>query len=94
MRGRTTFTSSRTGFLLFGAPIRILVIEQGRRAISSSEGRTPNFCSRHSRYWEMYTRQHALDENLFLAPGEGDSMPGTGIFRTATRALRARDPVS
>jgi hypothetical protein len=23
----------------------------------------------------MYTRQHALDDNLFLAPGEGDIVP-------------------
>jgi hypothetical protein len=23
----------------------------------------------------MYTRQHALDDNLFLAPGEGDKVP-------------------
>jgi hypothetical protein len=23
----------------------------------------------------MYTRQHELDDNLFLAPGEGDAVP-------------------
>jgi hypothetical protein len=33
----------------------------------------------------MYTRQHALDENLFLAPGEGDSVPET----EETPSLRA-----
>jgi len=27
------------------------------------------------RYWDLYTRQHGLEANLFLAPGEGDSVP-------------------
>ena len=27
------------------------------------------------RYWDLYTRQHGIDANLFLAPGEGDSIP-------------------
>jgi len=25
------------------------------------------------RYWDLYTKQHGLEKNLFLAPGEGDS---------------------
>jgi subfamily B ATP-binding cassette protein MsbA len=24
------------------------------------------------RYYSLYTRQHGIDANLFLAPGEGD----------------------
>ncbi len=24
------------------------------------------------RYYELYTRQHGIEQNLFLAPGEGD----------------------
>jgi len=26
------------------------------------------------RYWDLYTRQHGLEQNLFLAPGEGDTV--------------------
>jgi hypothetical protein len=26
------------------------------------------------RYYDLYTRQHGLETNLFLAPGEGDAM--------------------
>lgn len=25
------------------------------------------------RYFDLYTRQHGIDANLFLAPGEGDA---------------------
>jgi subfamily B ATP-binding cassette protein MsbA len=27
------------------------------------------------RYYDLYTRQHGIDSNLFLAPGEGDKVP-------------------
>jgi subfamily B ATP-binding cassette protein MsbA len=29
----------------------------------------------HGRYYDLYTRQHGVDANLFLAPGEGDKIP-------------------
>ena len=29
----------------------------------------------HGRYYDLYTRQHGIDSNLFLAPGEGDTVP-------------------
>jgi hypothetical protein len=29
----------------------------------------------HGRYYDLYTRQHGIDANLFLAPGEGDGIP-------------------
>ncbi len=29
----------------------------------------------HGRYYDLYTRQHGLEANLFLAPGEGDTRP-------------------
>jgi hypothetical protein len=33
----------------------------------------------HGRYHELYTKQHGLESNLFLAPGEGDdSDPADG----------------
>ena len=27
------------------------------------------------RYFDLYTKQHGLESNLFLAPGEGDATP-------------------
>ena len=39
------------------------------------------------RYWELYTRQHGLEANLFLAPGEGD----TAQEETAAEPKRERD---
>jgi subfamily B ATP-binding cassette protein MsbA len=27
------------------------------------------------RYYDLYMRQHGLEANLFLAPGEGDVVP-------------------
>jgi hypothetical protein len=27
------------------------------------------------RYYDLYTKQHGLESNLFLAPGEGDFKP-------------------
>jgi hypothetical protein len=27
------------------------------------------------RYYDLYTRQHGVETNLFLAPGEGDAVP-------------------
>jgi subfamily B ATP-binding cassette protein MsbA len=29
------------------------------------------------RYYELYTKQHGVEENLFLAPGEGDTVEET-----------------
>ena len=26
------------------------------------------------RYYDLYTRQHGVEDNLFLAPGEGDAV--------------------
>jgi hypothetical protein len=30
------------------------------------------------RYFDLYTRQHGVEENLFLAPGEGDAVAVSG----------------
>jgi subfamily B ATP-binding cassette protein MsbA len=30
------------------------------------------------RYYDLYTRQHGVEENLFLAPGEGDAVAVSG----------------
>jgi len=48
------------------------------------------------RYREMYDRQHGLDANLFLAPGEGEQGPaekGLAPEAPAESPLPARPPV-
>jgi subfamily B ATP-binding cassette protein MsbA len=45
------------------------VVEQGRIV---ERGTHAELYARRGRYFEMYTRQHGLEQNLFLAPGEGD----------------------
>ncbi len=71
MQGRTTFVIAHRLSTIRRAD-QILVIEQGRvlergthQALFALEGR----------YFDLYTRQHGLEQNLFLAPGEGDKVP-------------------
>jgi subfamily B ATP-binding cassette protein MsbA len=71
MRGRTTFVIAHRLSTIRRAD-QILVIESGNIV---ERGTHPELYSLRGRYWDMYTRQHALDENLFLAPGEGDAVP-------------------
>jgi subfamily B ATP-binding cassette protein MsbA len=71
MRGRTTFVIAHRLSTIRRAD-QILVIEAGNIV---ERGTHPELYALHGRYWDMYTRQHNLDENLFLAPGEGDVIP-------------------
>jgi subfamily B ATP-binding cassette protein MsbA len=71
MKGRTTFVIAHRLSTIRRAD-QILVVEGGRIV---ERGRHRELYAMHGRYWDMYTRQHALDENLFLAPGEGDTIP-------------------
>jgi ABC-type multidrug transport system fused ATPase/permease subunit len=71
MRGRTTFVIAHRLSTIRRAN-QILVIEAGRIV---ERGTHPVLYARQGRYWDMYTRQHQLDDNLFLAPGEGDVVP-------------------
>ncbi len=71
MKGRTTFVIAHRLSTIRRAD-QILVIEDGR---ISERGTHAELFAQRGRYFEMYTRQHALDENLFLAPGEGDVVP-------------------
>jgi subfamily B ATP-binding cassette protein MsbA len=71
MRGRTTFVIAHRLSTIRRAD-QILVIEGGNIV---ERGTHPQLYALHGRYWDMYTRQHNLDENLFLAPGEGDVIP-------------------
>jgi len=71
MKGRTTFVIAHRLSTIRRAD-QILVVEGGRIV---ERGRHPELFALRGRYWDMYTRQHALDDNLFLAPGEGDKVP-------------------
>lgn len=71
MKGRTTFVIAHRLSTIRRAD-QILVIEGGSIV---ERGTHPELYALQGRYWDMYTRQHALDDNLFLAPGEGDVVP-------------------
>jgi len=40
------------------------------------------------RYYDLYTKQHGLESDLFLAPGEGDAAPE----ESASQASASADP--
>lgn len=69
MGGRTTFVIAHRLSTIRRAD-QILVMEGGE--IVERGGHDTLFAAR-GRYHELYTRQHGLDQNLFLAPGEGDA---------------------
>jgi subfamily B ATP-binding cassette protein MsbA len=69
MRGRTTFVIAHRLSTIRRAD-QILVIEQGRIV---ERGNHEELYELRGRYHELYMKQHGLESNLFLAPGEGDS---------------------
>ncbi len=68
MRGRTTFVIAHRLSTIRQAD-QILVVEGGRIV---ERGDHASLFAQGRRYYEMYTKQHGLETNLFLAPGEGD----------------------
>jgi len=71
MKGRTTFVIAHRLSTIRRAD-QILVVEGGRIV---ERGTHESLYARQGRYWDLYTRQHGIDSNLFLAPGEGDKVP-------------------
>jgi len=69
MRGRTTFVIAHRLSTIRRAD-QILVVEGGRII---ERGTHESLYAQGGRYFDLYTKQHGLQENLFLAPGEGDS---------------------
>jgi ABC-type multidrug transport system fused ATPase/permease subunit len=69
MKGRTTFVIAHRLSTIRRAD-QILVVEGGRIV---ERGTHASLYAARGRYFEMYTKQHGLEENLFLAPGEGGS---------------------
>ena len=71
MKGRTTFVIAHRLSTIRRAD-QILVVEDGRIV---ERGNHDQLYELEGRYWDLYTKQHGLEKNLFLAPGEGDASP-------------------
>ncbi len=70
MQGRTTFVIAHRLSTIRRAD-QILVIENGEIL---ERGTHETVYALGGRYHDLYTRQHGLETNLFLAPGEGDKL--------------------
>jgi len=70
MRGRTTFVIAHRLSTIRRAD-QILVIEAGRVV---ERGTHTSLLAAAGRYYDLYTKQHGVEANLFLAPGEGDRL--------------------
>ena len=68
MKGRTTFVIAHRLSTIRRAD-QILVVEQGNIV---ERGTHEELFKLRGRYFDLYTQQHGLEANLFLAPGEGD----------------------
>jgi subfamily B ATP-binding cassette protein MsbA len=74
MQGRTTFVIAHRLSTIRRAD-QILVMEQGQIV---ERGTHEQLYAAQGRYYDLYTRQQGLEHNLFLAPGEGDTLEGDG----------------
>ena len=70
MEGRTTFVIAHRLSTIRRAE-QILVVDDGR---VTERGTHESLYALGGRYYDLYTRQHGIDANLFLAPGEGDAV--------------------
>ena len=73
MQGRTTFVIAHRLSTIRRAD-QILVVEAGRIV---ERGTHQSLFDLGGRYFELYTKQHGIEQNLFLAPGEGDTVEET-----------------
>jgi subfamily B ATP-binding cassette protein MsbA len=71
MKGRTTFVIAHRLSTIRRAS-EILVVEAGRIV---ERGTHESLYALEGRYHDLYTRQHGIDANMFLAPGEGGKEP-------------------
>jgi subfamily B ATP-binding cassette protein MsbA len=94
MKGRTTFVIAHRLSTIRRAD-QILVMEQGKIV---ERGTHQQLYAAQGRYYDLYTRQHGVEENLFLAPGEGDSTDGDGNgngskVQARNSEVKAADPI-
>jgi ABC-type multidrug transport system fused ATPase/permease subunit len=96
MQGRTTFVIAHRLSTIRRAG-QILVVEAGRIV---ERGTHAELYEARGRYYDLYTKQHGMETNLFLAPGEGDDAaapegaagaagaPGANVIAETMRMLR------
>ena len=84
LKGRTTFVIAHRLSTIRRAD-QILVVEQGKIV---ERGTHAELYAHAGRYFEMYTRQHGLEKNLFLAPGEGDLVDEPEVVAAPVQAGR------
>jgi len=75
MQGRTTFVIAHRLSTIRRAD-QILVVEGG---MIVERGTHATLFALEGRYYDLYMRQHGLESNLFLAPGEGDKVDEEGV---------------
>jgi ABC-type multidrug transport system fused ATPase/permease subunit len=88
MQGRTTFVIAHRLSTIRQAD-QILVVEAGKIV---ERGKHAELLALQGRYHDLYTRQHGLEENLFLSPGEGDKIEEKAA--AGGRGGAVPDPVS
>jgi ABC-type multidrug transport system fused ATPase/permease subunit len=84
MQGRTTFVIAHRLSTIRRAD-QILVVEAGQIL---ERGTHETLFAARGRYFDLYMKQHGLEANLFLAPGEGDS---DGSDQDTSRVARATE---
>ena len=85
MRGRTTFVIAHRLSTIRRAD-QILVVEAGEIV---ERGTHETLYAQEGRYYELYTRQHGLQSNLFLAPGESE--PAEAVNTNGNNPSEPRD---
>jgi subfamily B ATP-binding cassette protein MsbA len=90
MQGRTTFVIAHRLSTIRQAD-QILVVEAGKIV---ERGKHQELLALNGRYFDLYTRQHGLEENLFLAPGEGDKVEEQNGGSGRPGGAGAPDPMS
>jgi ABC-type multidrug transport system fused ATPase/permease subunit len=90
MQGRTTFVIAHRLSTIRRAD-QIMVMEQGKIV---ERGTHAQLYAARGRYHDLYTRQHGVEENLFLAPGEGDAVADGNGAEKKTGDAKAGDALS
>ncbi len=93
MQGRTTFVIAHRLSTIRRAD-QILVVEAG---LIPERGTHQTLYELGGRYRDLYDRQHGIEQNLFLAPGEGDMIEegtnGAGGVVAESEEAELREPV-
>ena len=82
MKGRTTFVIAHRLSTIRRAD-QILVVEEGRIV---ERGTHEELYANGDRYYDLYTRQHGVESNLFLAPGEADKVEEDGAEEKSAKS--------